>query len=224
MSANPTTPNDLVPRTGTFPMPGMEADTAPRKVKVNSQAVVLVIVLGVSAAALASMRHIGMKSGINFKSGEGAPAQPAVLQDDPEKVARYDRIMKDLQQLQQPLDIALGELAKIPALIPSDYKIEQPKPGDATTKVPEDLTGKQNAMRLAKVREAASRLKLQSCMGGKVPLARIDGKFYRIGDLVNEMFIVRSIENRSAVVEAEGETFNLEMQAGKPSSTAKSKK
>lgn len=216
------TGNDLVPRSGTFPMPGMEGDSAPRKVKVNSQAVVLVIVLGVSAAALASMRHIGMKSGMTLNAGANASAmQPTVVQDDPEKVARYDRIMKDLQQLQQPLDIALGDLSRIPDLIPTDRKVEQPQPGNALAAPVANDPDRENARRLADVRAKASQLKLQSCMGGKVPLARIDGKFYRIGDLVNEQFIVKTIEHRSVTVEASGEQFVLEMQAGKPASTSK---
>jgi hypothetical protein len=215
------TSNDLVPRSGTFPMPGMDGEAAPRKVKVNSQAVVLVIVLGVSAAALASMRHIGMKSGMTLNTGANASVmQTSSVQDDPEKVARYDRIMKDLQQLQQPLDIALGDLARIPDLIPSDRKVQQPQPGMAAAPTPDD-PNRENQRRLADMRAKASQLKLQSCMGGKVPLARIDGKFYRLGDLVNETFIVKTIEHRSVTVEAGGEQFVLEMQAGKPASTSK---
>jgi hypothetical protein len=216
-----STSNDLVPRTGTFPMPGSEGDHAPRKIKVHSQAVVLVIILGVSAAALSSMRHIGIKAGMNFK-GSDTTLQPAAMPDDPAKVARYDRIMKDLQQLQQPLDIALGELAKIPALIPSDRKIDRPlAAGPVADARPEDTLGKDAAARLAKAREGATKLKLQSCMGGKVPLARIDGKFYRIGDLVNDTYIVRVIENRSAVVEFENERFELQMEMGKSLSPTK---
>jgi hypothetical protein len=218
-----TNSNDLVPRTGTFPMPGMEGDAnAPRKVKVNAQAVVLVIILGVSAAALASMRHIGIKSGIDFNNGSKTPVQPAAAQDEPEKAARYDRIMKDLQQLQTPLDIALGELAKIPALIPTDQKVAKPfeeirptGPSDEDNKKSSDMA------RIAASREAAKKLELQSVMGGKVPLARIDGKFYRIGDLVNEKFIVRAIDHRSVVVEANGETFEVEMKVGKAGSSPK---
>ena len=219
-----TNSNDLVPRTGTFPMPGMEGDAhAPRKVKVNAQAVVLVIILGVSAAALASMRHIGIKSGIDFNKSSKAPAQPAAVQDEPEKAARYDRIMKDLQQLQQPLDIALGELAKIPALIPTDQNVA--KPFELATlrapTLPENTGEKDRLTRIALDRDAAKKLELQSVMGGKVPLARIDGKFYRIGDLVNERFIVRTIDHRSATVEANGETFEIEMKVGKPGSSSK---
>jgi hypothetical protein len=221
MSTNTT--NDLVPRTGTFPSQGSEADSAPRKVKVNSQAVVLVIILGVSAAALASMRHIGMKSGISYTLVGDAP-QAAMVQDDPEKVARYDRIMKDLRQLQQPLDIALGELAKIPALIPTDRKIDTSPGGPIIASDPVDTASRDRLAHIAKNRTDAAKLKLQSCMGGKVPLARIDGKFYRLGDLVNEKFIVRGIENRSATVEADGETYQLEMESGKPGSSPKGKR
>lgn len=216
-----TNSNDLVPRTGTFPMPGMEGDAnAPRKMKVNAQAVVLVIILGVSAAALASMRHIGMKSGMTL-STQNAPTQPAAAQDDPEKAARYDRIMKDLQQLQQPLDIALGELAKIPALIPTDQKVAKPFEPTAQALPTEDTSGRDKLTKLALDRDAAKKLELQSVMGGKVPLARIDGKFYRIGDLVGERFIVRTIDHRSVTVEANGEMFEIEMKVGKPGSSSK---
>lgn len=217
-----TTTNDLVPRTGTFPLPGGEADMSPRKVKVNSQAVVLVIILGVSAAALASMRHIGMKAGINY-SVDSAP-QPTASKDDPEKVARYDRIMKDLHQLQQPLDIALGELSKIPALIPTDRKVDTSAGGPSIAQTDEGAADRARQAERAKLRKDAANLKLQSCMGGRVPLARIDGKFYRIGDLVNDKFILREIENRSVTVEVEGETIQIEMDTGKPTTSTKSKR
>lgn len=218
-----TTSNDLVPRTGTFPLPGSESDLASRKVKVNSQAVVLVIILGVSAASLASMRHIGMKAGVKFGAG-GNDAPVAMVKDDPEKVARYDRIMKDLHQLQQPLDIALGELAKIPALIPTDRKVELDPGATSIAANPEDIANRNRLAERAKTRGDAAKLKLQSCMGGRVPLARIDGKFYRIGDLVGEKFIVRAIENRSATVEADGESFLLEMDMGKTGTPTKGKR
>jgi len=130
--------------------------------------------------------------------------------------------MKDLQQLQTPLDIALGELAKIPALIPTDQKVAKPFEEIASAPLkPEDRTESNRLAKVAADREAAKKLELQSVMGGKVPLARIDGKFYRIGDLVNEKFIVRAIDHRSVTVEANTETFEIEMKVGKAGSSPK---
>lgn len=216
-----STSNDIVPRTGTFGVPGTEGggDTIPRKPRVSSQLVVLVIVLGVSAASVASMRHIGAKSGMNLQVKDVAQ-QPTVQDDTPEKAARYDRIMKDLQQLQQPLDIALGNLAKIPSLIATPEKIaKHPGVGEPPPPEPQD----EMAKLLAEDRARFAKIRLQSVMGGRVPLARIDGKFYRLGDLVDERFIVKSIEDRSAVLEAHGESYELQMELSRGVGTSATK-
>ncbi|QQE12005.1 hypothetical protein JD969_00580 [Planctomycetota bacterium] len=56
------------------------------------------------------------------------------------------------------------------------------------------------------------RLNLQSVMGGRVPVAIVDGEFYRKGDQIGNFTIVK-INNKKQTVEllAEGQTFVLMM-------------
>ncbi len=61
--------------------------------------------------------------------------------------------------------------------------------------------------RLAKqAEEAAEQVEVQSVMGGPIPLARINGSIYRLGDTVLEVLRVTEIEGRNVVMRG-GETL-----------------
>lgn len=72
---------------------GLEMDASgPRRKVLSSQAFVLVLVLGVSAAALITMRQLGARSGMDLSVMK--KAQPAPVQrDDADKSARYEQVM-----------------------------------------------------------------------------------------------------------------------------------
>lgn len=195
------------------PAPGLELDAGgPRRKILSSQAFVLVLVVGVSAAALITMRQLGARSGMDLSVMKKAEAAPAVA-DTGDKSARYEHVMQDLQRMQQPLDLALGELGKIPTLLGG----AGPKPlaaGGIPTPVTDPAQRELEAKR-ARLHEAFGKLQLQSVMGGRVPLARINNQNYRIGEQIEGGFTLASVDGRSCVVEGGGEQFELQMEVGK---------
>lgn len=175
----------------------------------SSNLIVFGLVLGVSAGALFTMRQLGIKSGFTFQEAVAVEYQPP----DPSKAATYERIMQDLAEAQRPLDVAMGELGL------SAFAIAQaPAPGAAAVApalTPEERAA-QDAARRAEVRrlelEATARsLAVQSIIGGRVPVARINNRTVRVGDRLADNFTVKSIDDRSVVIEADGMTFTLEM-------------
>ena len=66
-----------------------------------------------------------------------------------------------------------------------------------------------------RVDEESARLKVQSMIGGRVPVATINGQLCRVGDQVgNGIFTVREITNKGVVVVADDRSFLIQM--GKP--------
>ena len=63
--------------------------------------------------------------------------------------------------------------------------------------------------------EALSRISLQGVVGGRVPLARIDGETVRVGDTLGEgMFTVEAIDGRSVVLRWEQRRWRLRYGQG----------
>ena len=59
------------------------------------------------------------------------------------------------------------------------------------------------------VETALRRIRLNSVIGGQRPAAYISGNRYEVGDTVNDLFVVKSIQGRSVVLTHEGQEFVL---------------
>lgn len=193
------------------PFTGLGADESrskPRR-KIPTQTLLLGLVLAVSGASLFWMRHEGLKSGVDFK-----PINTDYKEADAEKARTYDRIMADLARIQEPLDVALGEFGKSPFMLDTGAtKITesgQPVVDDAA-RMQAEAEARIKARREELVMMAGG-LQLNSVMGGATPMARIDGEFVRVGDIVHETFKVTEIDGLTVTVTAEGQTFKLTME------------
>ncbi|MDX2131965.1 MAG: hypothetical protein SFY69_07935 [Planctomycetota bacterium] len=187
------------------------AGQRPPKRRGSTQVVIFALVIGVSAISLWWMRREGTRAGVSFEEIKVEYTEP-----DAEKARTYQRIMADLARVQTPLDVALGEFGRSPFMLDT---------GTATitehgTEVPAGPTPEEVAAREAAERAAARRqelvdalasLRLQSVMGGRSPLARIDDETVRVGDRVAKLFTVSGIEGRSVTLEADGQVFTLTM-------------
>jgi hypothetical protein len=216
-SAQASAPSEAMPDASVpnpFMTPGSTAEVGgsrPRR-KVPTQTLILMLVLGVSAAALMSMRQLGLRSGVKFEEVklDGSEA-------DAEKAKTYDRIMADLARLQTPLDVALGDFGKSPFMLDT-HKTQVTAEGETI----EELTPEQRAALIAKeaaeqrraqIQDAATQLQVNGILAGRVPIARINEHAYRIGDTVQDLFTVTAIDGRSVTLEADGESFVLTMDS-----------
>ncbi|CAG0997426.1 hypothetical protein PHYC_02653 [Phycisphaerales bacterium] len=180
-----------------------------RRGKTSTQVVILLLVVGVSAVSLWWMRREGTKVGVNFQELKVDYSEP-----DAEKARTYARIMTDLARIQTPLDVALGEFGKSPFMLDSgkavvsENGVSVPAGPD-----PQEVAAREAAERAEARRQelltALENLRLQSLMGGRVPLARIDDRTVRVGDEVGGVFTVTAIEGRTVTLAADGQTFTL---------------
>jgi len=99
---------------------------------------------------------------------------------------------------------------------PFDVSIIKPKPVEpevaAVMDTPEDpdRAARERRLRLA---AEVSRLRLQSVVGGRMPVAVINDQLFRVGQTVNGFEITR-IHDMAVRLTAEGETFQLKMDDG----------
>ncbi len=189
-----------------LPTPDLEAFGKTRK-KGLSQSVVLALVLGVSAASLFGMRHLGSRSGMDMTIKGDTPQVRAAAATGIND-AKYERIMADLQRIQQPLDLALVDFKKSPFMRPPKRRLaEDPHAPDAP-----DVDAA-TERRLSALNATFDKLALQSVLGGSTPVARINTKMFRVGDVVEDTFTITKIDGRSVELTADGLNFVLNMEA-----------
>lgn len=181
------------------------------KRKFSPQSIVMVLVVLVSAVAVVGMRAMGTRGGIAMGNDE-----VQYTAQDADVGVRFAKVMGDLARVQRPLDVALGEFGRSPFMI-------RAAAADATSA---DMTPEQRAekerrdrqeTRRKQIDESFASLTIQSIIGGRVSLARISGDVYSEGDVINGLFKVVSIEDRTVHLEADGQRFELTLlmpQAG----------
>lgn len=205
---------------GTGEMP--VAEVSPRRGRTSAQAILVVLLMGVSGAAIFGMRHLGARAGmdmtvaeVGFKAGDE--------KDSAERAKSYERIMADLQRMQRPLDVAMGDFQKSP------FMLDMPEDTSTANVEDEEVKRAEQARREALARKEQTMrtlggLQLQSVLGGSKPLARVSGETVHVGDKVGGTFLVKEIRGREreVVLDHDGEDFVLSMNLpmGGPNSQA----
>ncbi len=189
--------------------------TAPGpKRRVRSQPVILMIVVGVSAAAIFGMRQYVLRTGIVL-----AEVNIDYKAEDAEKARTYERIMGDLQRAQTPLDIALKDFGQSPFMLDmGETKVDAPAIDSALTEAQRaEAEAKLRAQqREEELNSMVNAMTLHSIVGGRTPLARINEDTVSVGSVVQDTFKVVEIDGRSVVLEADGKRFTLTMEVVKP--------
>ena len=189
-----------------LPLP--ESVDGPIKVrnKIPQQTIIMLIVLTVSAGAIFAMRKLGTKAGIAM-GGEIVQYTPP----DSERTKSYARIMDELSSIQTPLDVALGEFGKSPFMLRNNQAQPLIDPVSAAMPTPEQTAAEDAKRRLEQrkqeLRDKASLIVVQSVIDGRVPIARINGEMFRVGDVVSEVFTITGIKERTVTFEADGIKF-----------------
>ncbi|MEQ8770123.1 MAG: hypothetical protein RIB60_06400 [Phycisphaerales bacterium] len=211
---------DLEGRAGPEPASGFGGKSG----KFGNQTIVLLVLLVLSAGAVYGMRRVGIVSGI---SGQALAVeyQPSAINAEFER--RFERAMDDLARSGRPIQVALEDLPDEPFNIDqrlslATMAIAEVDPATLSEQQrlrAEAQRAEEERRRLAAMRERidveAARLKVQSMIGGRVPVATINGQLCRAGDQVgNGIFTVESITGEGVTVSASGRRFLVPM--GKP--------
>lgn len=182
-------------------IPGADGFGAPPGRKVSKQSVVMVAVVLVSAVAVVGMRAMGTRAGIAMGNDE-----VQYTSQDSDVTLRFTRVMNGLARVQRPLDVALGEFGRSPFMVQGAAA----KASDMTPEQRAELERREKQeTRRKQVDESFASLRIQSIVGGRVSLARISGDVYSEGDVINGMFKVVGIEDRTVHLEADGQRFEL---------------
>jgi hypothetical protein len=176
---------------------------APRN-KVSLQTLVVVGVIVASAGMLYAMRRYGMGAGMRF---ETIKIDYNWDKASPLTAAQQRRVLDELARSGTPIQPPVDHLPKNPFVL----DVAPGPVARASGPTPELLAEIQRQMREKEVLSALSALQLNSVMEGRVPLARIDGRLYRIGDRVANLFTVAAIHGRSAELEADGKTYSISL-------------
>lgn len=184
--------------------------------KYSGTTVLFGTVLVLSAASLFAMRKFGMNSGMTWAVQKiDYDAERALRGTD----AEHQRILNDLSK-----SLALGQEHSLDRLPKNPFELATDVPkmlGPGMTpeqemaerlKRHEDDLRKRTEARKAELDKTLSGLELHSVLLGSSPLARINDRMYRVGDVIGEVFVLTAIQGRSVNLVADGKTFVVEMR------------
>jgi len=178
---------------------------------IPKQYLVVGLVIAISGGLLWFMRHKGLGAGM-ASGGEVAiqyPVDNATPVADPE---RQRQLLFDLELSENPAQVPASELHKNPFSM-ADLKPDLPE-DEAVAAVAEPVGPSPEELRLQELEAKASQLVLNTVLRGRVSLARINSKTYRIGDTVESDFILLSISDRSVTLGADSNTYELTIDKG----------
>lgn len=162
---------------------------------------VLACVLAVGAGLLFVMRQAG--AGPREAKATETIDYAYAEQQEIEAAERQRAAIEDLSRAGPPAQLPAHEIPRNPFLLAAQAALEDDPVLAAASPEPQE----------SRVVVAAKSLELQAVLDGRVPVARISGQTCRVGDRVGEFFVVSSIEGRSVVLDGQGETFTLTMDA-----------
>ncbi len=178
--------------------------------KPSKQYIIVGFVLAVSAGLLWFMRDQGL--GVGFASGDEVKIEYEVDENAASQdQVKQQKLMRDLSLTDNPNQVPVEDLNKNPfemAILTSDEEETEV----AETEVREEPRGPTpEEIRARELQRTFDGLKLNTVLRGRVSLARIDGKTYRVGDVVESEFLLLSIDDRSVTLGADGKTYVLEL-------------
>lgn len=176
---------------------------------ISSHTALLLLVLLISAAAIFGMRKIGLGSLAALASGGASELDMSQV---PKIDDTHKQVLTELSKSRTDNQVSKDDLQRNPFLL-----MMRPKPLKPVIANMPDMPAPKDdaeALKQARVRELLEKLsamQLNGIMGGARPVARIDGRLYRAGEVVAGTFTVRTISGKQVQLEADGELFVLEM-------------
>lgn len=180
--------------------------------KISTQIIALTLVLALGGGLLYAMRLIGIGPLKNFALAK-APDYD-MSQVGVNKTAEHQRVLAELTANYTNSQVPLDHVQRNPFRLAEGLAKPEAaaKPGEDPAKASESAKLRSAEARKDKIRIAFSTLKLNGVLGGSNPVARISGDAVRIGDTVADYFLVKSIHDRRVELEADGQTYTLDMK------------
>lgn len=200
-----------------------QADFVPmptrRRRRIPLHLVVAAGVLVVGLGSLATMREIGMKAGMTFETDASfVPVDTAGTKEG----NRLSIVMTELEKSQQLAQQDHARPAKNPFSLASKA-IQPVKAQEKDDSQERAMQEEQERLRRQQNLETAlANLKLNGIVGGGGKyLASIGDKTFRVGDTVDEIFIITGIDGRTVTVAVDEQLYELTIGQTAPKAVGK---
>lgn len=183
--------------------------------KINSYNIIFMGMITSSVLVIASMRLLNRPIATAEATETISYDRPDI---DPKRQAQQERMLASLQNTQTNLNVDPKMLGYTPMLT-RERKVD---PVTAAAPVPKQIDPAEKARQeLASKRKTEfEKLELSGTTLGRVPVARINGELFKIGDKVGEIFTIKAITQRTVELTHQDSTFVLEQHEkgkdGKP--------
>lgn len=243
---NPTSeapkPSDKAPEGvvgGTFRLDAMssaggdaaptETASAPRKTWKSTQSIALAVLIAAGAGIVYGMRQAGIGPMAAFATTKMPDYD--VTKAPSSRTADHQRILRDLAATSVTGQVPPEQVQKNPFML-ADLLLDDAAP------VGEDQTAAAERARQERMRRdaeahrrmvetALDRMKLNGIMGadasGASGVARINGELYRVGEEIEELFVLKAIHPRSVELEANGQIVQVSLDSNDQKSPRKKK-
>lgn len=203
---------------GTDPTPVVpgsdETLRAVRKTKLRGT-LLMVAMITVGGGLLYGMRMMGVSKRLTMKDVK--IDYPLERAEQSVTRAEHERVIRALASSENVIQVPLEQVQMNPFALRSDAEAAAPtENGPSAEELAAARSAKERDARVKKLQDALKKLKLNSVVAsGHMPVAQISGQVVKIGDIVAEEFIVGKIKQRSVVLLADGQEYELEIGGGK---------
>ncbi|QOI99938.1 MAG: hypothetical protein HRU70_05340 [Phycisphaeraceae bacterium] len=190
--------------------------------RTGSGYLLLIVLTAVSGAVLYGMRRYGMSSGIDYD--KAVQVQYSAKVSTAVSAAEAARVLRELERSGAPVEVPKEAAERNPFVLavasaPSTAPVNTDDPSaraEAERRRLAEIARKEREERAKSLERAAASLELRAVMKGRLPVARIGERLYREGDRVDNLFTVKQILERSVVLDADGVTFQIDMNSENP--------
>lgn len=181
---------------------------APKGSRISHAAIFFAALIIVGGGLLFAMRKIG----INPMSAIAKMKEPEIdLTKNVKSNIDHKRVLRDLSESavkgQVPLDLVQKNPFEIPEVIAAPVS-EDP---EVAARLAAERARKDAEERKKRLDSIIAGLRVHGILGGSTPVARINDKAVRVGDRVEDIFEVTSIQGRAVELECDGQTFVLSL-------------
>lgn len=197
--------------------PGTESEgaalSAPKKPNILVQMGFFAVLLAAAGGVVYSMRKMGigpLKAFAQTKMPDYDVTKSSAIGAD------HQKILSQLQQASAAAQVPADQVQKNPFRLADALTDNSADEADAKKTEQQRQAAAARAKKDAEARAKAveaklNAIKIHSIMRGATPVARVNSDFVRVGDMIDETFLVKAINERSLEVESEGVTYLISL-------------
>jgi len=186
---------------------------APKKPNVLVQLGFFAVLLAAAGGVVYSMRKMGIGP---LKAFATTQVPDYDVTKTPGGGADHTKVLNELTRASTNAQVPADQVQKNPfrladALGAGAEETDDAKKSEAQRIAAETRARKEAEARARGIEARLNNLRIHSIMSGTTPVARVNSDFVRVGDVIEETFSVKAINERSIEIEADGVTYLLSL-------------